>query len=322
MLEIAVVLSGILLSGISLGQTSQYLSSSKWQVTYPIDLRKHSGLKESHKSVAQGGAVVAESILSKHWHDRTIISLKQQVDITKAWDVDCFFTSKKEAMLCRAVNRRDVTEMERLIAQGADVNFIGKEGMTLLYWSFFITDDPRPFHCLLKHGANPNVICRLDRDRWLSNTYANEAVVHLVSLGVYNRLFKEVFQSGGDPNLPCENEFEYKKNSPLFLINPLTPDCAERLEVLLAAGADLKQKNKQNNLGFCYRMLVSRNEIGYKTALLAYKNGADTDELLPYKKQKMKAFDILTSPGFENDPESMAEESYYHQLMEYLDSRY
>ena len=290
--------------------------NTDWRDVFPVRL-------DSRVTDIDKESKIYQILYSKKWHDRNVGEYNSSVNTPFGWDINYFFEGELEKKLCEAINNRDIKNMCHLIRSGADVNVVGKEGMTLLYWSFFINDDPRPFYCLLKNGANPNIICSLKANYPLHIAQSGKAVVHLVSIGTYNRLFKEVFESGGNPNLVCKGNQWSGKRSPLFLISPLAKDCPERLQVLIDAGADITSKDQRSGLGFCNWMITEdRSEIGYHCALIAYKNGADINELLPFGGDKIKAFDILTSPDFENDPESMAEESYYHQLMEYLDSRY
>ena len=74
------------------------------------------------------------------------------------WEASHYYEDLLLVDLCKAISKKNALEIERLIAAGADVNKIGKEGMTPLLWAFVVDDDPRPFGCLLKNGANPNVI--------------------------------------------------------------------------------------------------------------------------------------------------------------------
>lgn len=176
--------------------------------------------------------------------------------------------------LCQAVDDADVPRMERLIAAGADVNAKGREGMSLLYWAFHIDDDPGPFACLLRHGADPNVIASLDGDRWTAIVMPGNAVVHLVSQMGYNRLYKEVFDLGGDPNLRCD-DLLFVGATPLHMVLAgRPPDAAERLRLLIAKNADL---DSQDDRGFTFvRLAVGRGtESGYQLALIALENGAD-----------------------------------------------
>ena len=72
------------------------------------------------------------------------------------WKAENWFEGEKTLALCHAIVKQDVEEMQRLIDEGADVNVKGKENMPLLLWAYPCGE--QVFECLLKNGADPNVI--------------------------------------------------------------------------------------------------------------------------------------------------------------------
>ncbi len=72
------------------------------------------------------------------------------------WKPEIWFEGEKTLELCHAIIKQDVKEMQRLIDEGADVNNKGKEEMPLLLWAYPCGE--QVFECLLKNGADPNVI--------------------------------------------------------------------------------------------------------------------------------------------------------------------
>lgn len=85
-----------------------------------------------------------ELIPERRWHARA------------GWKAVEYFSDEKALALCQAIEVSDVMKMKELIAGGADVNAVGKEGMSLLLWAYPDHQLER-FKCLLEHGANPNV---------------------------------------------------------------------------------------------------------------------------------------------------------------------
>jgi hypothetical protein len=85
-----------------------------------------------------------ELIPERRWHARA------------GWKAVDYFSDEQALALCQAIEASDLKIMEELIAGGADVNAVGKEGMTLLLWAYPDHQLER-FKCLLEHGANPNV---------------------------------------------------------------------------------------------------------------------------------------------------------------------
>jgi hypothetical protein len=81
--------------------------------------------------------------------------LQKSVYETK-WKAENYFSDPKTIELCRAIEKQDVEEMQRIIDSGADVNAKGKDNMRLLLWSYHGGEEV--MECLLKNGADPNFI--------------------------------------------------------------------------------------------------------------------------------------------------------------------
>jgi ankyrin repeat protein len=67
-----------------------------------------------------------------------------------------YFEDPRVVALAAAAARGDVKEVDQLIAGGVDVNAMGKEEMTPLWWAF-LARNLDGFASLLDHGASPNV---------------------------------------------------------------------------------------------------------------------------------------------------------------------
>lgn len=115
------------------------------------------------------------------------------------WRAEDYFTDPKVIALCRAIEAKDLLEMERLVQAGADINARGKGNMTPLLWAFPDNQLPR-FEWLLVHGADPNVAIESEFNTG-GSMVPGDAVTHFVCKTAFPGYFEAVFKHGGDPNL-------------------------------------------------------------------------------------------------------------------------
>ncbi len=69
------------------------------------------------------------------------------------WRAQDYFEDPKVIELCKAIEANDLAKMRAVIASGADVKAIGKDGMTPLLWAFPENHFER-FELLLRAGAD------------------------------------------------------------------------------------------------------------------------------------------------------------------------
>ncbi len=199
------------------------------------------------------------------------------------WNAEGYFEDPQIIKLCQAIEVNDVAEMERLIAAGADVNAMGKDGMTLLLWAF---PDPQVarFRCLLEHGANPNVY--FESDFGIANRpfhplpeggsffddrgcHAGQTVTHLACRSPELEYMQLVMAHGGAPNLVDKKT----KETPFDVIMSRTmPDKLERVELLIENGADM---NRICEYRGGYPVMLATRHHAYDAALALLKAGAD-----------------------------------------------
>lgn len=151
------------------------------------------------------------------------------------WHAEDYFDDPKVVALCEAIEKEDLAEIDRLVADGADVNAVGKGKMTPLLWAF-PENKPEVFKRILEHGANPNVYVEDDFGTQMSGIVPGDSVTHLAAETWFPNYFKYVMQHGGDPNLvdPQYNE------TPLFsVIKGHCTNKPEAVQLLIDAGADL-----------------------------------------------------------------------------------
>ena len=70
------------------------------------------------------------------------------------WNAEEYFTDPQIVALCKAIEKEDIPEIDRLVAEGADVNARGKDGMTPLLWAYPAGENA--LEQILEHGADPN----------------------------------------------------------------------------------------------------------------------------------------------------------------------
>jgi len=174
-----------------------------------------------------------------------------------SWKAEDYFDGPQIIKLCHAIEKNDVDEMNRLIAEDADVNAVGKDGMTLLLWAF-PDHKPERFECLLKHGADPNVLFKSDfgvkyrpfhpipggenffEDR---GCHLGQSVTHLACRSPKISYMQLVFAHGGNANLIDKKT----KETPLSIsICRGMPDMKKRTEILLGKGADLIRRMERD----------------------------------------------------------------------------
>lgn len=208
------------------------------------------------------------------------------------WKAEDYFDDPQVQSLCKAIENDDVKEMERLIAAGADANSPGKDGMTPLLWAFPDRKLER-FECLLRHGADPNVVFESDfgvppsrpfhpyphggqhfEDR---GCHAGQSVTFLAARSPMLDYLKAVLAHGGDANFIDRKT----KEAPLDLASSrFALDGSERVALLVSHGADM-ERYCQYRQG--YPVMLAVKDDRYATALALLKLGADPTRFPPDK---------------------------------------
>ena len=207
--------------------------------------------------------VAAGRMKDIEWEINPLSRWHQQV----SWRAEDYFDDPKVIKLCRAVEENDIEEMERLIASGADVKSVGKDGMTPLMWAF-PDHKPERFACLLKHGADPNVFFESDfgvenrhfhpdptGDGYFNDRgcHAGQSVTHLACRSPVIKYMQLVFSRGGDANLVDKKT----KQTPLdMVVERGVPDARQRVEILIESRADVNRfcEYEQGSTRLCRRL--------------------------------------------------------------------
>ena len=139
------------------------------------------------------------------------------------------FSDPQLRSLGRAVRRGQISEIERLLAQGVDVNATGSCNATVLALAFINID---AFKRLLELGANPNA--------QYETSGRSTSIMHEIILDRHleDEFLKLALEHGGDPNLLVGADREsslFKAMRPL----PLHENIKSKAFILLDAGADM-----------------------------------------------------------------------------------
>jgi len=121
------------------------------------------------------------------------------------WKAEEFFDDPQVIALCKAIEAGDLEEIDRLVAEGADVNTRGKDNMTPLLWAF-PGEKTEAFKRILEHGADSSVVVtdhfNTQRTRHPDDLIRpGDSVLVLAARTSRPYHFKYVMQHGGNPNL-------------------------------------------------------------------------------------------------------------------------
>lgn len=188
------------------------------------------------------------------------------------WKAEDYFDDPVVIALCRAIELNDIKKIDRLVADGADVNAQGKGKMTPLLWAF---PDNRParFKRLLEHGANPNIIIKSDFNTNMSGMVPGESVTLMACSTWFPKYFDYVFLHGGDPNLAHHKD----RTTPLFaLIRGPAKEKKRKVQKLIDLGANIDANKGYQYTGGSTPIMVAASCFGqYDLALVLLQAGAD-----------------------------------------------
>jgi uncharacterized protein len=187
------------------------------------------------------------------------------------WKARDFFKDKGIIALCKAIEAKNLKEIDRLVKSGVNINAKGRGNMTPLLWAFPMGEET--FKKMLELGADPNV--KLTENylllRGKSVVFAS---VELVDGLIHYQCFHDVpmenylelvLKHGGDPNAT-----DTVGQTPLFWIGHRSPKVEEKMiRLLVAAGANINHRNAGGGTA----LLASADRADYAMCLL--KCGAD-----------------------------------------------
>jgi hypothetical protein len=165
------------------------------------------------------------------------------------WNREKYFTDAGVITLCKAIEVKDLKEIERLVKSGVDVNAMGRGNMTPLLWAFPMGEEV--FKKMLELGADPNI--KLTERAFLGILEKGNSVVsasvnfvdgpvhdqYLYDVNMNNYL-QIVLNHGGDPNIT-----DLDGDTPLFDAKKNPKTMTNKIHLLLKANADINHKNSQ-----------------------------------------------------------------------------
>ncbi len=163
------------------------------------------------------------------------------------WKAEDYFTDAGILKLCKAIEAKDLKEIERLVKSGVDVNAKGRGNMTPLLWAFPMGEEA--FKKLLELGADPNVRLTEQLGLRLKGKSVTFACVELTSGLIYNQDFYDVpmdnylelvLKHGGNPN-----QEDIDGDTPLASVRWSNRKIPEKIKLLLDAGGDINHRNAQ-----------------------------------------------------------------------------
>ena len=190
-----------------------------------------------------------------------------------------YWSDPKAVALAKAIGRGDLAELDRLVADGADVNAVGSENASPLAWAM-ARQQKEAFKRLLEHGADPSV------------RFAHFAsVVHAAAqVDKDSDWLRAVLEHGGNPNnpgfplLPGDNPvFDAigKEETPIF--EAIESRRKESIELLINAGADIDHANATG----VTPLIFAAQRNWFDTVYYLLQAGAD------YQKKTRNGLDLM-----------------------------
>ncbi|WP_413110351.1 ankyrin repeat domain-containing protein [Thaumasiovibrio sp. DFM-14] len=133
--------------------------------------------------------------------------------------LDTMFPDKRVRELAESAARGNITHVNRLLAEGVDINYRGTSDATVLFWAM---KDKNSFEHLLSKGADPNVAFK-----------SGGSVIHKAAENKDTWYLDVLLQHGAEPNLVSLAN----GNTPIFGAIGLDND--ELIELLVANKADI-----------------------------------------------------------------------------------
>ncbi len=212
-------------------------------------------------------------------------------------DIRDYYEDERVIELAVAAREGNLARVDELIAEGVDVNAVGKQGMTPLLWT--LLKGKKGFEHLLKHGANPNY------------TMPNgDSVIYLAAEIPDSYYLETALAYGGDPNY-----FDPSLHRTV-IFSAIIAYQIKNVEILIRSGTDLNFKDGSGSTPLMMAASLNSYDITYllleagadftitnngKTIVYPLENnGIDPNNRLYEWRQKVIAF--LRERGVEVNP--------------------
>lgn len=181
-------------------------------------------------------------------------------ELAKMQAVD-FFDDSAQRALAEAVERGNLDRARTALAQGADVNAVGRDGMTPLFWAL-AKQNIDGFRFLLEQGSNPNIIVELPPHFQEAQAGAMEMAAQMEDPAYLRTLLEH----GGDPNIIVNEQWDIP-----LIYRAIMSRRLDNVSILLDAGAKINHRDKSNATPLMQAITSRQFEI----ALLLLRSGAD-----------------------------------------------
>jgi uncharacterized protein len=169
--------------------------------------------------------------------------------------------------LTEASGKGRISEIDKILSQGAEVNFQGKEGMTALSWAF-LQGNRKGYQYLSERGANPDL--QMTRSTLTSDGLIDgNSPMSLASMHedpwYLEITLKHIWNAvkGESPIFQCMMLFDHLRPRPRI----------EQLKMLIASGADLNARNRSDLTPLMNAAQLNRYDMTH----ILLKAGADPE---------------------------------------------
>ncbi len=206
-----------------------------------------------------GYVILALTFLGMSFSACAISESEQASKKLQEMQAEDFFSSAIQVRLAEAVARGDSESMQEAIRQGANVNQIGKQGMTPLFWAL-AKQSLKAVSFLLEQGADPNIKAQVH-----SGANGETSAMDIAALLEDSSYLEALLKHEGNPNTAVGI------SGRTVIYQAALHRRLNNIALLLKHGADI---DHQNISGSTVLMdAVSGNS--YQVALFLLRAGAD-----------------------------------------------
>ena len=149
----------------------------------------------------------------------------------KKYPPEYFFQDSNAIALCNAISDHNEAEIDRLLNENVNVNEIGKDGMTPLFWALK-EKDKVAFEKLLKKGADPNIKINTPSTKNMS--------VLLMACRINDISFLKIIVK----YVNKKSKIKLDENVLTYALQGIDDSSLKKIQILVEAGANLNSKAK------------------------------------------------------------------------------
>jgi uncharacterized protein len=210
-----------------------------------------------------------------------------------------YFDNDLQVRLAGAISKNNIQNIELLIQEGADVNFVGKQGMTPLFWALQ-RDYLEGFRVLLDSGGDPNLV--VDRGEGLGRL----SVMQLVAIMDDSEFLLAALENNGNPDALLSS------GNRTLLYYTILHNKEENLKILLHAGASIDWKDSSGKTPLLRAAAIKNYNLVY--ILLEF--GADPSIKDKYDYDLVDLINEFGARGIKKESEQY---EWYKKVLDRLD---